>query len=96
MVTGTDGFWPEEIVERVREMEVYFDKVLAAVEQDPDAVVKDASVRDMLHVLLQYYEGGQWLKDYECDEKGMLPADLKRGVLSQDGIYNLLGDPGER
>ena len=32
----------------------------------------------------------QLLEDYEMDEQGMLPPDLKRGVLSQDGIYNLL------
>ena len=29
-------------------------------------------------------------KDFELDEEGKLPADLKRGVLSEDGIYNLL------
>lgn len=28
--------------------------------------------------------------DYEADEAGLLPADLKRGVLSQDGIDDLL------
>ena len=26
------------------------------------------------------------------DEAGRLPADLKRGVLSEDGIWNLLTD----
>ena len=28
--------------------------------------------------------------DYEADERGELPPDLKRGVLSQDALYNLL------
>ncbi|MBQ2991766.1 MAG: DUF4298 domain-containing protein, partial [Clostridia bacterium] len=28
--------------------------------------------------------------DYAADERGEWPADLKRGVLSQDGLYNLL------
>ncbi|MBQ6431773.1 MAG: DUF4298 domain-containing protein [Oscillospiraceae bacterium] len=30
--------------------------------------------------------------EYDCsyDEAGKLPADLKRGVLSEDGIYNML------
>ena len=32
------------------------------------------------------------VKDFEADEEGKLPADLKRGVLSEDGIYNLLTD----
>ena len=29
-------------------------------------------------------------KDYEADERGELPPDLKRGVLSQDALYDLL------
>ena len=40
--------------------------------------------------LRDYYENGQWLLDYEADERGELPANLKRGVLSQDGLWNLL------
>jgi len=35
-------------------------------------------------------DSGQWLADYELDEAGGLPPDLKRGVLSEDGLYNLL------
>ena len=42
--------------------------------------------------LKEYYESGLWLSDYEADERGELPKDLKRGVLSQDGLYNLLND----
>ena len=29
-------------------------------------------------------------EDYEADERGELPPDLKRGVLSQDALYDLL------
>ena len=42
------------------------------------------------NILTKYYEGGQWLKDYECDERGELPGNLKRGILSEDGFYNFL------
>jgi len=45
-----------------------------------------------LEELFAYYESRQWLADYEADEAGLLPADLKRGVLSQDGVYNLLAE----
>ena len=38
---------------------------------------------------------GQWRKDYEADEAGQIPAGISRGVLSQDGLYNLLEDAGE-
>ena len=29
-----------------------------------------------------------------CDERGDLPPDLKRGVLSQDALYDLLDGKG--
>ena len=31
----------------------------------------------------------------EADEKGELPTDLKRGVLSEDGLWNLLTNNDE-
>ena len=40
--------------------------------------------------LQHYYESPQWRMDLEADEAGLLPQDLHRGVLSEDGIYNLL------
>ena len=35
------------------------------------------------------------MKIFADDEAGLLPADLKRGVLSEDGIWNLLVDVRE-
>ena len=71
---------PEEAIRRIRRMEEIFD----AVQADHD--------HPSLGELVRYYGSGQWLRDYELDEQGLLPKDLKRGVLSQDGIYNLLED----
>ena len=45
---------------------------------------------EMLRELEAYYTGSQWREDFAADEAGKLPAGLKRGVLSEDGIYNLL------
>lgn len=49
------------------------------------------SIREDLKKLEHYYET-EWMKDYESDEKGELPSKLKRGVLSQDSLYDLLYD----
>ena len=68
----------EEAIRRIQRMEEIFD----AVQANHD--------HPSLGELVRYYEGGQWKKDYELDEQGLLPQDLKRGVLSQDGVYNLL------
>ena len=42
--------------------------------------------------LAAYYEGADWRQDFEDDEAGLLPSpdELPRGVLSEDGIYDLL------
>lgn len=77
---------------RIQEMEQYYDEVLLAVNACPDAAVEDESIRKKVQMLEEYCSGVHWLQDYECDERGELPADLKRGVLSQDGLYNLLCD----
>ena len=45
---------------------------------------------EKLRELARYMESGQWLLDYELDEAGLLPGDLKRGVLAQDTLYDLL------
>lgn len=40
--------------------------------------------------LEEYYTGKYWKNDLRLDEEGKLPADLKRGVLAQDSIHDLL------
>jgi len=73
-------------------MELVFDELLAAVEKDPASVKSDAHLSKLFSELMKYYEGEQWREDYEADERGKIPSDLKRGVLSQDGVYNMLCD----
>lgn len=79
-----------EAVERIKLMEDAFDQLQKAEAQDAAMIFVDASLKNLLQVLQQYYEGGEWLKDYELDEKGLLPQELKRGVLTQDEVYNFL------
>lgn len=42
--------------------------------------------------LAAYYESADWRQDFEDDEAGKLPSpdELPRGVLSEDGIFDLL------
>ncbi len=49
------------------------------------------SIQKDLKKLEQYYET-DWITDYEADEKGKIPSDLKRGILSEDALYDLLYD----
>lgn len=83
---------PLETVERICLMEHYFDTLRAAAQLEPHMLRDDASLRAMLQSLVTYYEHGQWLSDYELDERGLLPPWLKRGVLSEDGVYDFLSE----
>ena len=45
--------------------------------------------------LSEYYGSDAWKQDLADDEAGLIPKDLPRGVLSEDGIYNLLEEAKE-
>ncbi len=80
----------QEATDRIRQMELYFDILQKIESENPEALRKDASIKAILQTLTQYYENGQWLRDYELDEMGLLPQNLKRGVLAQDAVYDFL------
>ena len=79
-------------IARIRKMERRLDRALAAVKRLSAALDKWEETQDDIAALNEYYGSGDWRKDYEDDEAGLLPAELKRGVLSEDGIWNLLTD----
>ena len=85
----------KEAVDRITQMELCFDALQSAANVNPSAIRENASLRALLHHLTQYYEGGQWLNDYALDEAGLLPRDLKRGVLAQDSVFDLLDRIGQ-
>ena len=61
------------------------------MEEFSDAFERYLEVQDEIARLAEYYET-DWREDFEADERGDLPRDLKRGVLSEDGLYDLLTD----
>ncbi len=71
---------PESIQAQIRRITYYEDMMQQA---------ESGSV-DQLKALSEYYISDAWKRDYAADEAGLLPKDMKRGVLSEDGIYNLL------
>ena len=73
-------------------MERKLNRVSRAVKRLSAALDDYAKVQDDLHELEAYYGSEDWKQDFADDEKGLLPSDLKRGVLSEDAIWNLLED----
>ena len=79
-------------IERITRMEVLFDKSSEAVKRLETALKDFAKLKSNIALLEAYYDGPDWRADFEADEAGLLPKDLKRGVLSEDGLWNLLTD----
>ena len=79
-------------IERIAHMEALFDKSEEVVKRLETALEDFAALQPDIAELEAYSTSPRWRKDFEADEAGKLPKDLKRGVLSEDGLWNLLGD----
>lgn len=86
---------PEDLLSRVREMEERYDRLTRVITSLEDALAAYARVRPDLEALQEYLDSGQWKADFEADEAGEIPAGMKRGVLSEDGLYDLLEQVGQ-
>ncbi len=80
----------ESRIDRIKKMEAILDEANASLDELETSVSRYANLQKKIEKLDAYYTGGQWRKDYEADEAGKLPKDLKRGVLSEDAVYDLL------
>ena len=84
-----------EQIKRIRQMELRMERAAKAVIELSAALENYEAVQEDITALEQYYGSMVWKQDYADDEAGRLPTDLKRGVLSEDGIWNLLSDARE-
>ena len=85
---GTGGI--TERIRRISEMETRLNRTASALEELERALDGYEAVQGDLRVLSQYYGSRTWKEDFETDEAGLLPPDLRRGVLSEDGIDSVL------
>ena len=82
-------------IDRITEMEKCFDASRAAADRLEEALEEYEAILKSYKKLSDYYGSPRWIKDFEDDEAGKLPKDLKRGVLSEDSVYDLLTDNRE-
>ena len=84
-----------EQVARITQMEQILDEVTEAVSALSEMLEQYSNLQGKLRELAAYYGSEQWRRDYDDDSTGKLPKDLKRGVLSEDAVYNLLAERTE-
>lgn len=79
-----------ERIERIRQMEACLDQTSLAVKELSAALELYENAQEAIKELNKYLGSRQWKQDCKADEEEKLPKDLKRGVLSEDGIWNVL------
>ena len=92
MVKSAAGGTEMKQIERITYMEQILDEATEAVSSLSEALEKYSTVQDKLQELIAYYTSEQWRQDFDDDDAGKLPSNLKRGVLSEDAVYHLLAD----
>lgn len=73
-------------------MEELFDLAMEAMKESTMNLATYTKAQKAIAILSEYYGSKEWKQDYTDDEAGLLPKELKRGVLSEDGLWNLLSD----
>ena len=76
--------------DRIRQMEQRMEHVTAAIDLLYEAFDRYKHVQPEIKALRDYYDSDLWRQDFVADEADRLPKDLQRGVLSEDGLWNLL------
>lgn len=82
-------------IERIEMMERALDASKVAVKKLFEAMDEYEGAQKALKSLFDYYGSALWMQDYEADEAGKLPKELKRGVLSEDAVYDLITEHRE-
>lgn len=78
------------MINRINKNEERFDKVLKSVKDLEVSLTNfESSIKD-LELLKKYYDSKNWIKDKDTYEKESLK--IKAGVLSEDGVWNMLSD----
>ena len=73
-------------IERIKTMEEHLDKASAAVKALSDALDLYTEAMESIETIDDYLCSDEWKQDFDDSEAGLLPKDLKCGVLSEDGI----------
>ncbi|WP_029071310.1 DUF4298 domain-containing protein [Kandleria vitulina] len=79
-------------INRIKEMENILDNTHQKIQDVINSLEALKAYQEEIEKLEAYYTSSYWKEDFQLDEEGKLPADLKHGVLSEDGISSVLDD----
>lgn len=78
--------------EHITKMEHIFNTQQEKIEQ-LNALLDEIEIHQREYqMLIEYYYSEQRNQDLKDDENHLIPKEIIRGVLSEDGIYNFMGE----
>ena len=80
----------ENVPQHIYAMENILDKATYMMDTLEKKIAEYEEFQSAINKLEAYYTSQQWKDDYAMDEAGKYPEKLKRGVLSQDAVWNML------
>lgn len=80
----------ESIPQHIYQMEAILDTAQQKMDALEQRIADYKAFQAKIQELEAYYTSQQWKDDFAMDEEGKFPKKLKKGVLSEDGIYNML------
>ncbi len=86
----------EKQINRITQMEEILNRVNSINASLETALDDFCAMQSDVKKLGGYYGGAAWRQDVSDDEDGLLPLDLPRGVLSEDGAYSALSNYREQ
>ena len=79
-------------IERIAYHEKLLNEASAVLKMFGEALDAYIAVQGRISELDAYYASPEWKEDFEASERGELPEGLLCGVLSEDGIGDVLDD----
>lgn len=79
-------------LERISEMERRLDLIKQATRELTASLDRYIEVQGDIKLLDEYYGSEDWRRDLDDDAADRLPKNLKRGVLSEDAVWDTLSD----
>lgn len=81
---------PDAELDRIRTLERLYNEWAAMLPALQAAQTQWREARAKLDELKRYYHSELWMQDVEADAAGRIPADMPRGILAEDTLYNAL------
>ena len=82
-------------IERIKAMEEHLGKASQAVKALSEALDLYTEAMESIETIDDYLVSDEWQQDFNDSEAGKLPKDLKCGVLSEDGIWDVVDSSRE-